>query len=206
MQLTAGKFGDSAREIFEDARAADPQSSVYYRFLAFVHDGLDDWTRANALFDDAIRVFRTDRTSATALLEQKMHWLVGRRELTQARAVAIEEPLNAAMLAIDAPEKALEELHRAYQVSAAGNPNHRRDIGLWAGHFGDPVLALRAMRAAIDEQGGQMAYVWMPQLTSMRRLPEFKIFMREIGMVDYWQEYGWPPFCQQIGEHDFECD
>jgi hypothetical protein len=40
----------------------------------------------------------------------------------------------------------------------------------------------------------------------MRRLPGFKTYMREIGMVAYWQEYGWPPFCRSLGEHDFECD
>ena len=205
LQLSAGKFGDSAHEILEAARAAEPQSPTFYRFLAFVHAGLGDWTRANALYDDAIRLFRTDRTSATALREQKMHWLVGRGDLAQARAVAIEDPLNANMLALDSSEKALAELHRAYEVSAAGNPNHRRDIALWAGHFGDPVLALRAMRAVVDEQGAQMAYVWMPQLKSMRRLPDFKVFMREIGMVDYWEKYDWPPFCRRLDEHDFEC-
>ena len=48
------------------------------------------------------------------------------------------------------------KLRHAYEATVAGNPNRRRDIGLWAGHFGDPVLALDAMRAAIDEQGGQM--------------------------------------------------
>ena len=36
-----------------------------------------------------------------------------------------------------------------------------------------------------------MPYIWLPQLTHMRRLPEFKTFMRDIGMVTYWQEYGW---------------
>jgi len=29
--------------------------------------------------------------------------------------------------------------------------------------------------------------------------------MREIGMVAYWEKYGWPPFCQPIDQHDFEC-
>ena len=43
-----------------------------------------------------------------------------------------------------------------------------------------------------------MAYVWLPQLAPMRRLPEFKAYMREIGMVAYWQEYGWPDFCRPL--------
>ena len=67
-------------------------------------------------------------------------------------------------------------------------------------------LALTAMRAAIDEQSAQTAYLWLPQLAEMRRLPEFKAYMREIGMVAYWQKYGWPQrFCQPLNEHDFAC-
>ena len=62
------------------------------------------------------------------------------------------------------------------------------------------------MRAAVNEQGGQTAYLWLPQLAPMRRLPEFKEYMRDIGMVAYWQEYGWPTFCRQLDVHDFECN
>jgi hypothetical protein len=108
---------------------------------------------------------------------------------------------------LDDPKRALEQLHRELESTVDGDPNRRRDIGLWAGVFGDPVLALEAMRAAIGEQGGQMPYIWLPQLAQMRRLPEFETFMREIGMVTYWQEYGWPPFCHRldVDAHDFEC-
>jgi len=45
-----------------------------------------------------------------------------------------------------------------------------------------------------------------PQLAEMRRLPEFMAYLREIGMVDYWKEYGWPDICHPLGENDFECD
>ena len=86
-----------------------------------------------------------------------------------------------------------------------GNPNFPRTIGLWAGHFGDPVLALEAMRAAIDEQSSQTTYLWLPQLSEMRRLPEFKTYMREIGMVAYWQNTAGRRSANAIAPHDFEC-
>jgi len=35
---------------------------------------------------------------------------------------------------------------------------------------------------------------------------EFKAYLRDIGMVAYWQEYGWPAVCRPLGAHDFECD
>jgi hypothetical protein len=29
--------------------------------------------------------------------------------------------------------------------------------------------------------------------------------MRDIGIVAYWEEYAWPPFCRPLDAHDFEC-
>jgi hypothetical protein len=40
---------------------------------------------------------------------------------------------------LDDPQQALAKLRRAYAASVPGNPNRRRDIALWFGHFGDPV-------------------------------------------------------------------
>ena len=126
------------------------------------------------------------------------HSRVGRNELEEARAIPAVGPINAAMIAnLDAPQMALRELRRLYADPATSSPTSRRAIGLWAGHFGDAALALAAMRSAVTEQGGQAVYLWLPQLKEMRQLPEFKAFLREIGIVAHWQEYGWPAICRQ---------
>ena len=62
------------------------------------------------------------------------------------------------------------------------------------------------MRKLADTGSSRMTFFWMPQLASMRRLPEFKAYLREVGMVAYWQEFGWPPFCKQAGALDFDCN
>ena len=140
------------------------------------------------------------------MLNQRMHSLVGLGDLEEAQKLAIEDPLNASMLAsLNTPDKALEELRVEYANTARGNPRRRRDIGVWAGHFGDAKLAFAAMTAAIDEQNVHTAYVWLPQLAAMRQLPEFRDYLRKIGLVEYWQRYGWPEFCRSTGAHDFEC-
>jgi adenylate cyclase len=202
LQLAVGNF-IFAREILEASRAAAPQNPTGHRFLMMANAGAGDWATATELYESGIRLFEPWREGPN----QRMHWLVGRKELAEARALPIDDPFNAAMLAsVDRPELALEEVRRAYAASDMGNPNHRRDIVLWAGHFGDAALALKALRAAVDEQGGQMVYVWMPQLGAMRRLPEFEAFLRDIGMVAYWQEYGWPALCRPLHGDEFECD
>jgi TolB-like protein/DNA-binding winged helix-turn-helix (wHTH) protein len=206
LQLSVGKFEPLARDIFEAARAAQPRGEIFYRFLMFVYEG-SDRERASALYESSTRLFGSESEEAVRRRTQRMHWLVAHNDLAKARAIQIDDALNAAMLArLDTPEQALAELRNAHEATGTGNPNRNRDIGLWAGYFGNPELAFAAMRTMADEGGGRMAYVWMPQLKAMRRLPEFKAYLREIGMVDYWEEYGFPDICRQLGEDDFECD
>ncbi len=58
----------------------------------------------------------------------------------------------------------------------------------------------------MTEQGGQAAYLWLPQLKEMRQLPEFKALLRDIGIVAHWQQYGWPDICRPLGNDDFHCN
>jgi TolB-like protein len=207
LQLYAGKHDALALDIFEQARAGRPQNETMHRFLAFTHSARGELAWANDLYDLALRRFGDNDLTVARMLTQKMHWLVGYGELAKARELAIVDALNVAMLAnLDDPEQALTELHHAYAGSMPGNTNRRRDIALWAGHFGDAQLAFAALRSAVDEWSAQMAYAWLPQLAPMRRLPDFEEYMREIGMVKYWQEYGWPTeFCRPLAGDDFEC-
>jgi TolB-like protein/DNA-binding winged helix-turn-helix (wHTH) protein len=206
LQLHVGKFSPFARQIFEGARAATPHDETTHRFLAFIHAGRGEWARANELYDLGIRRFEDDDAGLSRILNQRMHWLVGRDELEEARAYPIGDSLNASILeSLNDPPQALAKLSQAYAASVPGDSTRLRDISLWSGHFGNAVLALDAMRAAIDERAVLIAYVWLPQLADMRRLPEFKTFLRDIGMVEYWQEYGWGDFCRHLGDDDFEC-
>ncbi len=201
LKLAAGNFA-AARDVIDEARRLQPQNPVAHRFLMFAYAALGDWATATDLYESGMELFGPWREGPN----NWMHWLVGRRELAQARDIPADDAFNREMLAsLDDPAAALTQLHREHEGVGTGNPNRRRDIGLWAGHFGDAVLAFEAMRAAIDEQGGQMVYVWLPQLAQMRQIPEFKAYLREIGIVDYWKEYGWPDICRPLGENDFEC-
>ena len=48
--------------------------------------------------------------------------------------------------------------------------------------------------------------VWDPMLHDYRQTTEFKDFIRESGVYDYWQVAGYPSQCRPVGNADFECD
>jgi hypothetical protein len=35
-------------------------------------------------------------------------------------------------------------------------------------------------------------FAWIPLMQRVRRHPDFKSLMRELGIVDYWRQAGWP--------------
>ncbi len=193
-----------ARELMEAERGVNPHDSVLVRGLMAANALLGDWDVARAQYEAGTRLFAPWPEGD----EIMMHLEVGRNELERARSIPAASPINAAMIAgLDNPEAALRELHRWYtDPVVAGPPLNRRDIALWAGHFGDPALALAAMRSVVTEVSGRAIYLWMPQLEEMRQLPEFKALLREIGIVAHWQKYGWPNICRQLEGDDFECD
>jgi TolB-like protein/DNA-binding winged helix-turn-helix (wHTH) protein len=77
----------------------------------------------------------------------------------------------------------------------------------WAGYYGDASTALALLRQIPRQlfSGDDVALaLWRPMFSEMRRLPEFNEFVDEIGLVDYWRVYGWPDFCEPVGE-SFAC-
>ncbi|MCJ7451365.1 MAG: hypothetical protein MUO39_02680, partial [Steroidobacteraceae bacterium] len=39
---------------------------------------------------------------------------------------------------------------------------------------------------------------WMPESDATRRDPRFAAIMREIGLVQFWREFGWPDKCKPV--------
>jgi TolB-like protein len=45
-----------------------------------------------------------------------------------------------------------------------------------------------------------------PDRSEIRKMPGFRDFVNEIGLIAYWNKHGWPDACTPVGEHDFRCD
>ena len=46
--------------------------------------------------------------------------------------------------------------------------------------------------------------MWTPDTAYFRKTDAFKDFVRE-HLMEYWQENGFPPQCQQLDNGDFSC-
>ncbi len=47
---------------------------------------------------------------------------------------------------------------------------------------------------------------WGPDHAGYRRSPQFRNYLRETGVLDYWRARGFPPQCRPRGRDDFACN
>jgi adenylate cyclase len=105
------------------------------------------------------------------------------------------------------PEKGLAELRRIYSGEDTQLSGYLlRDISTWAAYFGDSEFAMDAMEKSVSLSTLNLLVIWAPVFQEIRQLPRFKEFVKEIGLVDYWNKFGWPDLCRPVGDDDFECD
>ena len=105
----------------------------------------------------------------------------------------------------NSPEKELAELHRIFSSDNNLSTYNLGFISIWAAYLGDSEFALNAIEKGA-ETSTNLVTCWHPVMKKVRRLPRFKEFVREIGLVDYWKEYGWPDLCHPVIDDDFVCE
>lgn len=198
--LMAGKF-EQAQAIVERNRLHDPQNDLSRAFLIVTlglqgetERALEEYARGKVLYEDW----------------PLGDWYVTLSELGAGHYASGDEIPVTGMIddymkaAFGEPSRALQELQRVYRDEAVTSQDFQR-IALWAAYFGDPALAIDAMRSVLDFTVQNAFYFWYPQMQEVRQLPLFKEMIREIGLVDYWNEFGWPDICRPIAGNDFAC-
>ena len=104
-------------------------------------------------------------------------------------------------------EAALDWLRKTYETRPSPEPGsipppeQMGEITIWAAYFGDAELALSAM-----QKSRNLWVYWMPLILQVRRLPDFKELVQDVGFVGYWREFSWGDYCHPIGNDDFECE
>jgi len=69
-----------------------------------------------------------------------------------------------------------------------------------------PLLAFGAFEQIKRTGKAPENWIWDPAFPDFRHSQRFQKFVREIGLQEYWREFGFPPQCRAVGEEGFECD
>lgn len=102
------------------------------------------------------------------------------------------------------PTRSAEAISAILDSPAAGYPATVRLYDLL--RIGEYELAVDyALTAPSAEPVDLLVYAWSPSRTDFRNSPEFERFVREAGLLDYWEKRGWPDLCRPDSD-GFICD
>ena len=196
-----------ARDIFLVSQASDPLNANLFMYLLITYDILGDTDEALEFYDRGKALFANwpagDFNAIVAL------WGRSERAGVRARAKSIAAQFRSPVFdavnpVYDSPQAARDELRKLYADPTYRDPISRIAIAASAAYFDDAQLALNAL---VDASKAVPLYAhkfWQPLFSEVRKLPEFKDFMRTGGFLDYWHGYGWPDQCRPDGA-DFAC-
>ena len=201
-QLSVGDFAGakvSTQALYEK----DPLNPNALGFLLFSYALLNESREEAETYAKGTALF--DNWFVGNLAE--FYFRLARRDFEHVRTPAFNYlGINDVMTAhLDSPEAGVAEIRRLDNDERYQNNVARIHLALWAGFFGDDELALGLVSAALEETRANTYYLWMPLLKRARHQPAFKTLVRNLGLVDYWQEYGWPEICQPTQGDDFAC-
>jgi TolB-like protein/DNA-binding winged helix-turn-helix (wHTH) protein len=198
--LRVGRIRE-AIPLFERMRRLNPYSAGTARGLAWAYviqgrseEGLAEVERS---FDTEGFKSRVVANGMRIVLSMQDRDLLG-TWLARAEQYMPEsrELIKAMSETLDDREAALAWLRDAFQRTE----EHDFLIPPWAVWHGDVELALDAMqRLPVPST------FWGNEMKEIRRLPRFKNLVRQVGLEEYFREYGWNDFCHPLNSEDFEC-
>ncbi|MDJ0909348.1 MAG: winged helix-turn-helix domain-containing protein [Woeseiaceae bacterium] len=107
---------------------------------------------------------------------------------------------------LDTPDAALAFLEELADDPDRTWPYKYNDIALVAAYLDEPEFAFSVFSKELYVTTIRFGTLWYPVMTDVRRLPEFKTFVEDVNLVDYWRTHGWPDFCWPQGDEDFVCE
>jgi TolB-like protein len=212
LQLAVGHAYE-ARDRLLLQRQRDPLNEAAVAFLAAAEDSLGNTQAAMAEYERGRQLFRPWYAGYyNAVLTLAGLPETNFRDSPASVGFSFETPAFAPIVANwDDPVAARQAVRTAYaaideSVMPLWRVLVRLQIGALAARFGDPDLAMTSFEETFDSSPEQIYAIWRPVYRDMRKLPRFKEFVRQVGLVDYWKQYGWPDVCRPFGENDFECE
>jgi TolB-like protein len=202
-----------ALELLRQAQQIDPISYITSIVLQINYEVLQDYEKADAEYR-RLESFAAGNPLARGAVALRAMARRDNEAIRKALGTASNDDatrMQASLVSLlDSPPAALAELRRIYADPAfQSKPLPLVVVAHWAAYLGDPEFSLEAFRRmwhAGAPRNSLLFSLWRPVERDMRRLPAFKDFVREVGLVDYWRASGkWSEFCRPVGQNDFTC-
>lgn len=202
LELAVGHV-EQARLTLEANQVTNPLNSTGLAFLL----------AANEILGDAATVdegYERGRTFAQSwpFGEYLMNFIrLGRRDIGAVSDDTVTAPSFFAQELghLEQGSAALTALHSRYERSADANHNELVALAAWAAYYGDHELAAAALRDSVRTRVQNIWFAWLPLFDDVRGEPGFRQLVDDLGLIDYWREHGWPPFCRPGGATGVRC-
>ncbi len=71
----------------------------------------------------------------------------------------------------------------------------------------DPsILVAFKQYEKLDPEHTSSGFMWSRNAFEYRQTPFFKNYVRDAGILEFWQKFGFPDQCQPVGKDDFRCN
>jgi TolB-like protein len=196
---------ERGREMAEIARRTDPFNGTVRGFHLLTFAMLGDAARSEQEYLNGIETFGNPWPLGS--------WFVTMSRVRPGRTLAADDvpPGIGARSAqnfipqyLQSPEAGLARLRELAADQNLGI-DQLSVIALWSAYFGDANLSFASIERATRRNPQNAFLLWLPAMNEVRQLQRFKAFVTEIGLVEYWRQYGWPTLCKPAGTDDFVC-
>ncbi len=197
-----------AMALTERLRRLDPLNAGLAVYLANLYATLGQTERALRIVEDryqtgegraiysvqglTIALNSSDSETIRTWLQRSARYAPGPKGIARAMAARFDDRTAA-----------LNWLHDSYPSIAGKTTSHLNAdylIAVFAAYYGDHELALRTLARSADTWS-----VWQPFNDELRRSPAFAELVDELGLVDYWQDFGWGDYCQPSVDRRITC-
>jgi TolB-like protein len=203
--LAVGNF-KKAHELLSEIREADPMNNSNRAFYMLSFTLLGDWKRSEMEYERGRVLFGKEWLWGNVFI-MLIRLGTGRTMTMDILPELKNNTISGAVRkCLRSPEEGLSELRRLYVQERSLSIGNLIDIAFWAAHFGDAEFAMTIMEKVFGYSAESIFYFWLPVMQKVRKLPRFKEFVKEIGLVDYWGRFGWPDIFRQLDNGDFVCD
>jgi hypothetical protein len=201
-----------AHELFSLSQERDSDNANLCMYLIVTNDILGDPKAALGFYSQGLKAF-VNPLNWPAGHFNALVVMWGQRDDARAKKLLMQQvppipgPVFAAVTpAYDASPKDVPKLlDTLYRDPKCAGPLNRMAIAACAAYFGEHELALNALAEACEAVPLYAHKFWQPLFREVRKLDDFKLFMRSHGFLRYWKRYGWPDQCRPTNA-GFTCD